>query len=131
MHPQTEKMVSSKGLIVDKVTSQRKAEVVPEDDIEEGVNIANTQKIPISLIKQQEKLPQQSQVPFYNPKVSGPKLNNYISQAAAFNKKGQVHHASTSNLSSGAIGNQSSRLPIGSLMNHSVGQLTINTSMNQ
>jgi len=45
----------------------------------------------MSLIKQQEKLPSQSQqhqIPFYNPKVSGPKLNNYISQAAAFNKKG-------------------------------------------
>ena len=63
-------------------------------------------------------------MPFYNPKVSGPKLNNYISQAAAFNKKGQMHHASSSNLSGGAIGNNSSRLPIGSvgnIMNHSVG----------
>ena len=46
--------------------------------MEEGINLNRTQKIPISLIKQQEKLPVH-QVPFYNPKVTGPKLNNYVS----------------------------------------------------
>lgn len=56
---------------------------VPDEDMEEGINFNKTQKIPISLIKQQEKIPIH-QVPFYNPKVSGPKLNNYVSQAAAF-----------------------------------------------
>ena len=53
-------MVSTKGLLVDNGSSIRKAEstaMPADDDIEEGVNIANTQKIPISLIKQQEKLP--------------------------------------------------------------------------
>jgi hypothetical protein len=48
MHPQTEKLISSKGgLIID---NQRKPDA--DDDIEEGVNLANTQKIPMSLIKQ-------------------------------------------------------------------------------
>jgi hypothetical protein len=47
-------MVSSKGLLVDNSSAIRKAEstaIAADDDIEEGVNIANTQKIPISLIK--------------------------------------------------------------------------------
>jgi len=49
-------MVSSKGLWVDNASGgPRKAEstaMAADDDMEEGVNIANTQKIPMSLIKQ-------------------------------------------------------------------------------
>lgn len=57
-----------------------------EEDMEEGAHFSQTQKIPISLIKQQEKvpsanLPAPAQQIFYNPKQGGPKLNNYISQA--------------------------------------------------
>ena len=46
--------MSTKGLLVDYSNAMRKPEsnVMPaDDDIEEGVNIANTQKIPMSLIK--------------------------------------------------------------------------------
>ena len=54
---------------------------VADDDIEEGVNFNKTQKIPISMIKQQQDKISVHQVapPFYNPTHNGPKFNNYVS----------------------------------------------------
>jgi len=87
--------------------------------MEEGAPQNKTQKIPVSLIKQQEKIPvPASAVPFYNPRVSGPKLNNYVTQAAAFQKKPQ--HSSTANLVNKAVHNYSA-----------VAANTVNSSLNQ
>eukprot|EP00347_Sterkiella_histriomuscorum_P009533 403340844 len=69
-----------------------------EEDMEEGAHFSQTQKIPISLIKQQEKIVSPNnagpttmniQTHFYNPKTGGPKLNNYLSQASQSNVKQQ------------------------------------------
>ncbi|CDW76667.1 serine threonine protein kinase [Stylonychia lemnae] len=55
-----------------------------DEDMEEGAHFSQTQKIPISLIKQQDKVVTPNQnvhQQFYNPKQGGPKLNNYLTQA--------------------------------------------------
>jgi len=56
-------------------------EQLVDEDIEEGVHFSQTQKIPISLIKHQDKGSQQQ---FYQPTSTekGPKLNNFLKQAA-------------------------------------------------
>ena len=43
--------MSTKGLLVDNNRKPESNAMPADDDIEEGVNIANTQKIPMSLIK--------------------------------------------------------------------------------